>query len=164
MDLEIVGRHALFFDDDSMATFVNSPTALVDWNSLFIDRYDVRHLLSSLPPPRPKRRRPISDDPDLDADLDHERYLDLPADSPSPSHDESDINDGSASTNADGFRAVPYSYGSSSDFSDQKTADMESGFNPPFPVPDYLLQHLVSYCFGRLFPLEICGLWSLIWY
>lgn len=75
-----------------------------------------------------------------------------------------DINDGSASANADGFRAVPYSYGSSSDFGDQKTADMESGFNPPFPVPDYLLQHLVSYCFGRLFPLEICGLWSLIWY
>nr|VDD21469.1 unnamed protein product [Brassica oleracea] len=142
MDLEIVGRHALFFDDDSMATFVNSPTALVDWNSLFIDRYDVRHLLSSLPPPRPKRRRPVSDDPNLDADLDHERYLDLPADSPSPSHDESDINDGSASTNAAGFRAVPYSYGSSSDFSDQKIADTESGFNPPFPVPDYLLQHL----------------------
>ncbi|CAN6850266.1 unnamed protein product [Brassica oleracea] len=142
MDLEIVGRHALFFDDDSMATFVNSPTALVDWNSLFIDRYDVRHLLSSLPPPRPKRRRPVSDDPNLDADLDHERYLDLLADSPSPSHDESDINDGSASTNAAGFRAVPYSYGSSSDFSDQKIADTESGFNPPFPVPDYLLQHL----------------------
>ncbi|KAG2310622.1 hypothetical protein Bca52824_022179 [Brassica carinata] len=142
MDLEIVGRHALFFDDDSMATFVNSPTALVDWNGLFIDRYDVRHLLSSLPPPRPKRRRQISDDPDLDADLDHERYLDLPAGSPSPSHDETDINDGSASTNADGFRAVPYSYGSSSDFSDQKIADMESGFSPPFPVPDYLLQHL----------------------
>ncbi|XP_013685837.1 splicing factor, suppressor of white-apricot homolog isoform X1 [Brassica napus] len=142
MDLEIVGRHALFFDDDSMATFVNSPTALVDWNSLFIDRYDVRHLLSSLPPPRPKRRRPVSDDPNLDADLDHERYLDLPADSPSPPHDESDANDGSASTNAAGFRAVPYSYGSSSDFSDQKIADTESGFNPPFPVPDYLLQHL----------------------
>ncbi|KAJ0246168.1 DRY_EERY domain-containing protein [Hirschfeldia incana] len=142
MDLEIVGRHALFFDDDPMANFVNSPTALVDWNSLFIDRYDVRHLLSSLPPPRPKRRRPISDDPDLDADLDHERYLDLPADSPSPSHDEADINDGSASTNADGFRAVPYSYGSSSDFCDQKAADTESGFSPPFPAPDYLLQHL----------------------
>ncbi|CAN7122250.1 unnamed protein product [Brassica rapa subsp. narinosa] len=142
MDLEIVGRHALFFDDDSMATFVNSPTALVDWNSLFIDRYDVRHLLSSLPPPRPKRRRSVSDDPNLDADLDHERYLDLPADSPSPSHDESDINDGSASTNAAGFRAVPYSYGSSSDFGDQKIADTESGFIPPFPVPDYLLQHL----------------------
>ncbi|CAH2069905.1 unnamed protein product [Thlaspi arvense] len=142
MDLVIVGRHTLFFDDDSMATFVNSPTALVDWNSLLIDRYDVRHLLSSLPPPRPKRRRTISDDPDLESDLDHERYLDLPAESLSPSHDESDINDEPVSTNADGFRAVPYSYGSVSDFSEQRVADMESGFQPPFTVPDYLLQHL----------------------
>lgn len=88
MDLEIVGRHALFFDDDSMATFVNSPTALVDWNSLLIDRYDVRHLLSSPPPPRQKRRRPISDDPDLEPELDHERYIDLTTKSPSPSHSE----------------------------------------------------------------------------
>ncbi|CAN8252880.1 unnamed protein product [Cochlearia groenlandica] len=142
MDLEIVGRHALFFDDDSMANFVNSPTALVDWNSLFIDRYDVRHLLSSLPPPRSKRRRTVSDDPGLESDLNRERYLDLPTDSPSPSYDEDDIDDVSASTNADGFRAVPFSYGSSSDFGDQKIADMESGFNPPFPVPDYLLQQL----------------------
>ncbi|KAL1216906.1 hypothetical protein V5N11_011082 [Cardamine amara subsp. amara] len=84
MDLEIVGRHALFFDDDSMATFVNSATALVDWNGLFIDRYNVRHLLS-FPPPRLKRRRPNSDDPDLELELDHERYLDLPVDLPAES-------------------------------------------------------------------------------
>ncbi|XP_010485136.1 PREDICTED: splicing factor, suppressor of white-apricot homolog [Camelina sativa] len=142
MDLEIVGRHALFFDDDSMATFVNSPTALVDWNSLFIDRYDVRHLLSSLPPPRIKRRRSVPDDPDLESELDHERYLDLPAESPSPSDDEEDMNDDSANANADGYRAVPFSYGSSSDFNDQKNADTESGFHPPFPLPDYLLQNL----------------------
>ncbi|KAL1216905.1 hypothetical protein V5N11_011081 [Cardamine amara subsp. amara] len=142
MDLEIVGRHALFFDDDSMATFVNSPTALVDWNSLFIDRYDVRHLLSSPPPPRLKRRRPNSDDPDLESELDHERYLDLPAESPSRSQDENDVNDASANTSSDAFHAVPFSYGSSSDFIDQKKADMESVFHPPFPVPEYLLQHL----------------------
>ncbi|KFK27111.1 hypothetical protein AALP_AA8G335800 [Arabis alpina] len=142
MDLEIVGRHALFFDDDPMATFVNSPTALVDWNSLLIDRYDVRHLLSSPPPPRLKRRRPISDDRDLESELDHERYFDLLAESPSPSLDENDKNDVSANTNADGFRAVPFSYGSTSDFSDQTNADMESGFHPPFPVPDCLLQNL----------------------
>ncbi|KAF2572043.1 hypothetical protein F2Q70_00005071 [Brassica cretica] len=43
----------------------------------------------------------------------------------------------SASTNADGFPAVPYSYEISCGFD-----DIESGFNPPFPVPDYLLQHL----------------------
>lgn len=65
----------------------------------------------------------------------------------------------SASTNADGFPAVPYSYEISCGFD-----DIESGFNPPFPVPDYLLQHLVTYCFGRSFPLEIGGLWSLLWY
>ncbi|OAO95279.1 hypothetical protein AXX17_AT5G54210 [Arabidopsis thaliana] len=157
MDLEIVGRHALFFDDDSMATFVNSPTALVDWNSLFIDRYDVRHLLSSPPPPRIKRRRPNSNDADLESELDHERYLDLPSESPSPSDDdEHDMNEDSANTNADGYRAVSFSYGSSSDVNDQKNAaDMESGFHPPFPVPDYLRQNLVSYCF-RLFPLAVC--------
>lgn len=96
MDLEIVGRHALFFDDDSMATFVNSPTALVDWNSLFIDRYDVRHLLSSPPPPRIKRRRRIADDHDLESELNHERYLDLSAESPSPSDDENGKDEGTS--------------------------------------------------------------------
>ncbi|CAF1706398.1 hypothetical protein Bca4012_005123 [Brassica carinata] len=54
----------------SMATFVNSPTALVNWNS---HRYDVLHLLSSLPPPRMKRGRLVSDDPDLKSDLNHVR-------------------------------------------------------------------------------------------
>uniref|UniRef100_A0A2P2JWC0 Splicing factor suppressor of white-apricot homolog isoform X1 n=1 Tax=Rhizophora mucronata TaxID=61149 RepID=A0A2P2JWC0_RHIMU len=76
MDLEVAGRHALLFDDDTMAAFVNSADALVDWNSLSIDRYDVRHLLSSPPPPRSRRRLP--EDP-LDSDLDRERYLDLPS-------------------------------------------------------------------------------------
>ncbi|KAL0687444.1 hypothetical protein Bca4012_087121 [Brassica carinata] len=57
------------FREDSMATFVNSPMALVNWNS---HGYDVLHLLSSLPPPRMKRRRLVSDDPDLESDLDHE--------------------------------------------------------------------------------------------
>ncbi|KAF3596019.1 hypothetical protein DY000_02024623 [Brassica cretica] len=52
-----------------MATFVNSPMALVNWNS---QEYDVLHLLSSLPPPRMKRGRLVSDDPDLESDLDHE--------------------------------------------------------------------------------------------
>lgn len=73
MNLEVVGRHALLFDDDAMALFVNSEDALVDWNSLAIDRYDVRHLLSGPPPPR-KRRSPPSAEPDLD----YERWLDLP--------------------------------------------------------------------------------------
>lgn len=67
-----------------------------------------------------------------------------------------DMNDVSANTIDNGYSAVPFSYGSSSDPNDQKIADMESGFHPPFPVPDYLLQNLVCYCFVRLFPLAIC--------
>ncbi|KAK3199776.1 hypothetical protein Dsin_023191, partial [Dipteronia sinensis] len=86
MDLEVVGRHALLFDDDNNASFVNSTAALVDWNSLSIDRYDVRHLLSA-PPPRVKRRHnhlsPSSrPDSPSQSELDHERYLDLPSTSP----------------------------------------------------------------------------------
>lgn len=87
MDLEVVGRHALFFDDDPMAAFVNSGDALVEWNSLSIDRYDVRHLLINPPPPR--RRSHLSNqgrssssppppDHSLESELDQERYLDLP--------------------------------------------------------------------------------------
>ncbi|KAK6934484.1 Suppressor of white apricot, N-terminal domain [Dillenia turbinata] len=80
MDLEVVGRHALFFDDDTNAAFVNSNDALVDWNSLLIDRYDVRHLLHAPPPPRRRRHAsspPLSGQPD-ESELDYERYLDLP--------------------------------------------------------------------------------------
>lgn len=92
MDLEVVGRHALLFDDDANAAFVNSRDALVEWNSLFIDRYDVRHLLSGPPPPRNRRRHdlsrssspPVHPDASLEPDLDHERYLDLPPPSDEP--------------------------------------------------------------------------------
>lgn len=79
IELEVVGRHALLFDDDAMAAFVNSNDALVEWNSIPIDRYDVRHLLSS-PPPSRRRRNPQqhADYPDsIETDLDYERYLDL---------------------------------------------------------------------------------------
>lgn len=81
MDLEVVGRHALLFDDDAAASFVNSDDALVDWNSLLIDRYDVRHLLSSPPPPRRRRnpqQTPHSPPSSVESELDHERFLDLP--------------------------------------------------------------------------------------
>lgn len=83
----MVGRHALLFDDDAMAAFVNSGDALVEWNSLQIDRYDVRHLLSGPLPPR-RRRNPQAashiSDSSLDSELDHERYLDLPPPSDEP--------------------------------------------------------------------------------
>lgn len=89
MDLEIVGRHALLFDDDAMAAFVNSSEALVEWNSLDIDRYDVRHLLPGPLPPRPKRRPVHHPDESLEADLNIERYLDLP--SSSDEHDQGNV-------------------------------------------------------------------------
>lgn len=87
MDLDVVGRHALFFDDDASAVFVNSGDALVEWHSLQIDRYDVRHLLSAPPPPRRRNRnseRLLFDDPSLESLLDQERYFDLPLDSDQP--------------------------------------------------------------------------------
>lgn len=82
-----MGRHALLFDDDAMAAFVNSDDALVEWHSLQIDRYDVRHLLSAPPPPRRRNRNfesKPSDDPSLEFLIDQERYLDLPLDSDQP--------------------------------------------------------------------------------
>lgn len=78
-----MGRHALLFDDDPMAAFVNSADALVEWHSLQIDRYDVRHLLSSPPPPRRRIRNFESKSSD-EILMDQERYLDLPPDSDQP--------------------------------------------------------------------------------
>ncbi|MBA0567438.1 hypothetical protein Golob_012175 [Gossypium lobatum] len=146
MDLEVVGRHALLFDDDAMAAFVNSPAALVDWNSLAIDRYDVRHLLSGPPPPR-KRRRHLSSpsvtaDDTLESDLDRERYLDLPPPSPSlPDQQDGENNEEPAAAGGL-YNAVSFSYGNTGESNEQKDADVESSFRPPFPVPETLLQNL----------------------
>ncbi|GLT61578.1 hypothetical protein SLA2020_342750 [Shorea laevis] len=145
MDLEVVGRHALLFDDDAMASFVNSPEALVEWNSLFIDRYDVRHLLSSPPPPRKRRRYPsspvLNPDGHLESELDVERYQDLPPPSPSPSEIQGGEN-GEEPMNAGGYNAVPFSYGDGGESTEQKDTDGDSDFRPPFPVPESLLQKL----------------------
>ena len=89
MDIEIVGRHTLFFDDDTTAAFVNSEDALVEWNSLLIDRYDVRHLLSSPPPSRRRRNSQTSHSSSADAEIDYERYLDLPPPSEEEGNDNS---------------------------------------------------------------------------
>ncbi|KAE9596375.1 putative suppressor of white apricot domain-containing protein [Lupinus albus] len=140
MDLEVVGRHAMLFDDDNLAAFVNSDSALVDWNSLSIDRYDVRHLLPYPLPPRPRPRHLHR--PSFELDIDHERYLDLPSSSPNqlPQDDGSDpvISDG------DGYRAVPFKYANPNDPAETRDNDTESGYLPPFPVPESLLQSLVS--------------------
>lgn len=93
MDLEVVGRHALLFDDDATAAFTNSSDALVEWNGLSIDRYDVRHLLPSPPPPR-KPRRQYTEDASLGSEIDHERYLDLPP----PGDDEQELGISSSSS------------------------------------------------------------------
>ncbi|KAG8386102.1 hypothetical protein BUALT_Bualt03G0114100 [Buddleja alternifolia] len=143
MDLEVVGRHALLFDDDGAAKFVNSGDALVEWHSLQIDRYDVRHLLSAPPPSRRLNRSsdPIpSGDLSLEIQLDHERYLDLPSHSDQP-----DIEEDEQQSDTVGYRAVAFSYGNTDDPSEQKSTDdvMESSrFIPPFPIPEHLSQSL----------------------
>ncbi|KAI7750314.1 hypothetical protein M8C21_005835 [Ambrosia artemisiifolia] len=138
MNIEIHGRHALLFDDDTAAAFVNSDDALVEWNSLLIDRYDVRHLLSTPPPSRRRRNPQPSHSSSADADLDHERYLDLPSPSDEEKEDEKPEPVG-------GFNAVPFSYGNDEDSNDQKAAETEPEvpkFHPPFSVPDSLAQNL----------------------
>ncbi|KHN11899.1 Protein suppressor of white apricot isoform A [Glycine soja] len=134
MDLEVAGRHAMLFDDDGMAAFVNSAEALVEWNSLSIDRYDVRHLLSAPLPPRLKRRPPPPE-----PDLDHQRYLDLPS---SSADDEQQQDYGSDPVSSTGFHAVAFTYGNSNVSTETKDNDTKSSFDPKFPVPESLLNNL----------------------
>lgn len=46
--------------------------------------------------------------------------------------------------NDGGFNAVPFSYGNTDESTEQRIADAESGFRPPFSLPESLLQNLVS--------------------
>ncbi|KAI3948885.1 hypothetical protein MKX01_022299 [Papaver californicum] len=142
--MEVVGRHVLLFDDDSAATFVNSQEALVEWNSLLIDRYDVRHLLHTPPSLLRKRRQTPTDE----SEIDHERYLDLP---PPQSDDllslQQESNSGGGQGAGGTYSAVGFSYGNSDVSADQKNSDTmvgDSGFHPPFPVPENLLHSLPS--------------------
>lgn len=82
-NFSIIGRHALLFDDDAAANFVNSATALVPWGadpSLLIDRHDVRHLLDRVPL-RPKPGYIYKSEEEVAEELvvDQERFLDLPS-------------------------------------------------------------------------------------
>jgi hypothetical protein len=86
LSLEVVGRHALLFDDDSTENFINSQDELLPWNNdpdLVIDRYDVRHLLEYLTVLRRKKRAPPPPDSyyfDVtQEELDLEHYRDLPS-------------------------------------------------------------------------------------
>ncbi|KAJ0985797.1 hypothetical protein J5N97_004153 [Dioscorea zingiberensis] len=154
MDLEVVGRHTLLFDDDTTSAFVNSLEALVPWihdSSLLIDRYDVRHLLDRIPS-RKLYPRAAPQDPSQ-SELDLERYLDLP-----PDHQAGDGGDDShrndASTEAKkgsefaahgAYQAVPLSYGDIVLSVEPVISDSGiscSGFRPHFPLPDSLLTNL----------------------
>lgn len=148
VSLEVVGRHALLFDDDSTADFINSQDALLPWNgdqNLVIDRYDVRHLLQDLNVLRRKKRTPAPPDSDYSdvtqEDLDLERYRDLPI-----TLDDQETNKRQKSTGGE-YQNVPFSYGTEETSRDGRKSEdaMESSeFKPQFPVPDNLLSHLVS--------------------
>ncbi|KAL0921144.1 hypothetical protein M5K25_008188 [Dendrobium thyrsiflorum] len=147
MDLEVDGRHALLFDDDSTASFVNSREALVPWNqdaSLLIDRYDVRHLLDRIPP-RPAgstwRQRVLDDACDAVslAELDSERFRDLPPPGDEERADfDSATRETSAATCSGAYQAVPFSYRDKNLYSIHENIEYNSGFRPPFEVPEFL--------------------------
>lgn len=50
----------------------------------------------------------------------------------------------SGEVNSSGYRAVAFSYENSSVPTETKDTDTESGFRPNFPVPESLLNNLVS--------------------
>ncbi|XP_008791221.2 splicing factor, suppressor of white-apricot homolog [Phoenix dactylifera] len=158
MDLAVEGRHALLFDDDATAAFVNSRDALVPCAadaSLLIDRYDVRHLLDRIPPRPPHRRHLHHEDPGGDvslSDLNHERYLDLPppgdGDGDGQGRDlslPSGTMNGPEVTVSGTYQAVPFSYGDTDGSFDPVNSGSglnQSCYRPPFPVPESLLSNL----------------------
>ncbi|KAL6840496.1 hypothetical protein ACP4OV_030306 [Aristida adscensionis] len=171
MDLEIVGRHALLFDDDATAEAVNSGASLVPWAAAgaadtLLDRHDVRHLLDRVPP-RPRRAYSAallsapSPDGVSEAELDRERFLDLPAgdggggdegsrDAP-PSEmgalilvDEHLYSHQVRDMTNNGqadYKAVQFSYGNSTGADDPNS--MSSYYHPSFHVPESLLNKLM---------------------
>ena len=51
-----------------------------------------------------------------------------------------------------GYHAVAFGYGNLDEATEQKSSEGESVFRPPFPVPESLVQNLVS-SFSRFSPL-----------
>ncbi|KAF3326662.1 splicing factor, suppressor of white-apricot isoform X2 [Carex littledalei] len=144
-NFSIIGRHALLFDDDAGANFVNSATALVPWgadSSLLIDRHDVRHLLDRVPL-RPKPGYIYKSEEEVAEELvvDQERFLDL------PSEDKLGPNETEETSKSQGaYAAVSFSYGSTEEDtkpgSELKPEGSSSCYRPPFPLPDSLLNNL----------------------
>ncbi|XP_066306868.1 uncharacterized protein [Miscanthus floridulus] len=151
MNLEIVGRHALLFDDDATAEVVNSGGSLVPWAAvgaadLLLDRHDVRHLLDRVPP-RPRRAYSVvllsapSPDGISETELDRERYLDLPAGDGEyeGSGDAPPSGNGTDTEQAD-YNAVPFSYGYPAGSDEPSSSDL--CYRPSFYVPESLLNKL----------------------
>ncbi|KAJ4820553.1 hypothetical protein LUZ62_033119 [Rhynchospora pubera] len=144
-NLSIIGRHALLFDDDAAADFVNSSAALVPWGadpSLLIDRHDVRHLLDRVPPrPKPGYVHKSEDEVAEELVVDRERFLDLPSDDRSGPHETEEKPQSHGA-----FAAIPFTYGSAEE--DQKHGSelnlegSSSSYRPPFPLPNNLLNNL----------------------
>ncbi|KAF8414122.1 hypothetical protein HHK36_002121 [Tetracentron sinense] len=120
MDLEVVGRHALLFDDDSNAAFVNSRDALVEWNSLLIDRYDVCHyydlVWKKMRIKRGRRTRKFTTNSKISSDessLWMKLYLIIFSPNSGVSFFSSfcESNNGAESARASAFHAVAFSYG-----------------------------------------------------
>ncbi|KAI5059464.1 hypothetical protein GOP47_0025783 [Adiantum capillus-veneris] len=142
----VTGVHALLFDDDTLAAFINSPGALLPWNgdqSLLIDRYDVRHLLQDLSSVRKRRPAPPLTDV-TDEELNHERFRDLHEILSSAPREEPQYTDESLKPSAGGYQAVPFSYSVDGTENGTQTEGphRSTGFHPPFPVPDFLLPKL----------------------
>ncbi|KAI6687537.1 hypothetical protein NL676_024365, partial [Syzygium grande] len=81
-------------------------------------------------------------DSSVEPELDRERYLDLPPPTTTTDDQEPDAEIGTETVNDGEYRAVAFSYGKPDNAMDQKTTDADSGYHPPFPVPESLLQNL----------------------
>ncbi|XP_078445868.1 SWAP (Suppressor-of-White-APricot)/surp domain-containing protein [Wolffia australiana] len=148
VDLEVLGRRVLLFDDDSTAAFVSSSDALVPWcggdPSLLIDRFDARHLLQKIPS-RGSYKSLKSEDNLFESDgvsrieLDGERYRDLVNVEDGPDREDDSKENVRES---DSYRTVPFSYNSCEDSKYQEQGLESSCYRPPFHVPDYLLSSL----------------------
>ncbi|KAG5053393.1 hypothetical protein JHK87_005591 [Glycine soja] len=154
MDLEVVGRHAMLFDDDGMAAFVNSAEALVEWNSLSIDRYDVWLLVFKVHPNSIEvfpclRNLYCNNGGLLYFSINWGNYLDNFVVIENFIISDSDyeftflcLDNGSNPLSSTSFHAVAFSYGNSSVSTETKDNDTEPSFHPNFPVPESLLSNL----------------------
>lgn len=70
----------------------------------------------------------------------------------------SDLGNEAERNDISGYHMVAFSYGASSESTEQKNTDAESSFQPPFTVPEQLTQNLVGRwpCCCFLFTYFIC--------